>query len=99
MEYLYKSKATSQIFSFAPVHVVNLGLNRSFGDGAIDVSLKCKDLFKGDINRYNGSINGIQFLQIEDQDRRSISVNFTWRFNKNKQHYKGQTQNETINRL
>lgn len=99
VEYLYKSKATSQIFSFAPVHIVNLGLNRSFLDGAIDVSIKCKDLFKGDINRYHGSINGIQFSQIEDQDRRSISVNFTWRFNKNKQYYKGQTQNETINRL
>ncbi len=99
MEYLYRSKATSQIFYFNPVHIVNIGLNKSFLDNTIEVSIKCKDLFRGDINKYQGGINKIQFSQIEDQDRRSVSVNLIWRFNKNKYSYRGQSQEKTINRL
>ncbi len=99
VEYLYKSKATSQFFSFSPTHVVNLGLSKSLLNETIDISVRFRDLFKGEVNRYHGSIHEIQFTQMENQDWRSISIDFTWRFNKNRQRYKGQSQNNTINRL
>lgn len=99
VEYQYRSNATSQIFTFSPVHIVNIGLGKSFLDGAIDVTLKCRDLFAGEIDKYHGSIGNIRFSQIDNQDRRSVSLDFTWRFNKTKDRYKGQSQNETINRL
>lgn len=99
VEYQYQSNATSQIFTFSPVHIVNMGLGKTFLDGAIDVTLKCRDLFAGEISKYHGSIGDIQFSQVENQDRRSVSLDLTWRFNQSKDHYKGQSQNETINRL
>lgn len=99
LEYQYRSCATSQIFTFAPVHTVNLGLSRSFLDGAIDVALKCRDLLAGDVNKYHASIGNIHFSQVENQDRRSISIDFTWRFNTSKDRYKGQSQSEAIDRL
>lgn len=99
LEYQYRSSATSQIFPFAPVHTINLGLSRSFLDGAIDVALKCRDLLGGDINKYLASIGLIHFSQVENQDRRSISLDLTWRFNTSKDRYKGQSQSEAIDRL
>ncbi len=99
IEYMYTSKATSQIFHFEPVHTINLGLSRSFWDNSFDVSIKCKDLFKGDISRYRGSLNNIVFSQTENLDKHSVSLNLTWRFNKSKDKYKGQSQDQTINRL
>lgn len=99
VEYLYRSKAAAQIFLFDPAHIVNLGVTKSFLNGALDLSVRCKDLFNGDISRYNGAINQIHFLQLENQDRRSVSIDLTWRFNKNKYHYRGQSQEKTINRL
>lgn len=98
-EYVFTSKSTYQVFTYFPTHIVNLGLSKSFLDGALDLTLKCNDLFKGSISRYYGSVNGIELSQVADFQFNSVSLNLSWRFNKNTQSYKGQSQNETINRL
>lgn len=99
IEYVYTGKASSRFFIFEPTHVVNVGINRSFLNGALDLSIRGKDLFRGNINRYSGYFGNVQFSQVEDQDRRSLSLDLTWRFNQNKHRYKGQSASETINRF
>lgn len=94
IEYQYRSEGSYQFFTFLPTHIFNIGITKSFLDDALQVNAKVKDLFRKDIDIYDGRINNIYFWQHEDQDNRTWSIGITWRFNNYKKSYKGKSAAE-----
>lgn len=100
IEYLYKSKGSMGMFTFKPTHVLNINLTKSFLKNKIELGIYAEDVLNQNIARYSGNINNINMWQYEDQDRRNIGIELTWRFNSYKNTYKGKTSGQkVINRL
>lgn len=94
IEYLYRSEGSYQFFTFRPTHIFNIGITKSFLEDALQVNAKVRDLFRKDIDIYDGRINNIYFWQHEDRDNRTLSIGITWRFNNYKKSYKGKSAAE-----
>ena len=88
------------MFTFKPTHVLNINLTKSFLKNKIELGIYAEDVLNQNIARYSGNINNINMWQYEDQDRRNIGIELTWRFNSYKNTYKGKTSGQkVINRL
>lgn len=98
-EYKFYSTSTHDLFIFRPRHTVGLQISKSFCDDRLDVAIAGRDILRGDIVRYGGGIGNIHFRQVEDQDRRCVSLSLTWRFNQYKDSYRGESDDKTLNRF
>ncbi|MDO5664446.1 MAG: TonB-dependent receptor, partial [Bacteroidia bacterium] len=100
IEYQFRSKGSIQFFTFNPTHVFNASVSKSWLDDRVQLTLKARDIFRKEIDIYDGRINNIYFWQHEDQDRRLFSLHLTWRFNNYKKSYKGKSAaTDELNRL
>lgn len=96
LEYEYTSKGAVQFFVFKPKHTFNFKIQKSFMDDKFSIDLSIQDIFGKNIDRYTGSIGNITFSQIENQDKRRISIGFVWKFNNYKNTYRGKNAAQDI---
>lgn len=100
LDYKYSNGGSKDIWKFRPYHTLDIGMRKSFWDRRIDVSLQANDVFRGLIYKYDSRINDITFYQREDQDRRTFSISFVYRFNNLKSKYRGKgAANDELRRL
>lgn len=81
-----------QVFVHAkPMSIVNVGLQRTFFGDRLAISLEGNDIFKGGAAQLAGGIGDVYLDQYIYRDRRSFGVHLTWRLNKIKQSYSGES--------
>lgn len=99
-EYSYTGRGTAGFFLFEPTHTFNARVQKTFWNDKLQVSLTANDIFGKQIGRFSGQVNHIYMYNIDNQDRRSLTLNVIWRFNNYKKTYKGQSASQDeINRL
>lgn len=98
-EYSYQSASTMKIYNLERRHVINMYANKSFFDGRLQVSLRLMDLLRTGGSQLSTAIGGVALRQSEYSDSRSIHLNFTYRFNKERKYRGRDTASEAINRL
>lgn len=99
-EYEYNSKCSYGMYTYCPEHIVNLTIQKSCMNDALQFSLSANDIFNYRINVYSATINNVMFSQREDQGYRNITFKAVYRFNNNKKEYRGKSASESeLNRL
>lgn len=80
--------------------MLNVGLQKSFLDGRLSVSLNARDLFHTMKYREMEQIKNIQFRQTEDYRYWNFSVSVIYRLNNTKTRYRGKTSiSDELDRL
>lgn len=89
LDYMYTNGGSNGIYKFKPYQSLDLGIQKSFFDKKLDISLNANDILRTMIHKYDARIENIRFYQREDQDRRTVSLNIVYRLNNIKTKYRG----------
>lgn len=92
------SKGHSRL-SYYDKHSVSLDVNLSKSFGPWDVNLDVNDLLRTAGQRWNTQYNAIRWREDKYYDSRSIQISLSFRFNATDRRYKGQTDNDELNRI
>lgn len=99
-DFFYTNGGSSGIYDAKPFYALNLGVQKSFFNEKLKISLQGNDILGTQVYKYKAAIGNVNYYQREDQDQRNIMLNVTYRLNNKKNSYRGKSavQNE-INRL
>lgn len=95
LNYTYISGGVAQIYTMKSVHRFDASINYQFFKRSLVVQLSIQDMFNRDIDRQHSSINNTYIRTLENNYRRNIRLNISWRFNRTKASYKGQSAGES----
>ncbi|MFI3263629.1 MAG: outer membrane beta-barrel protein [Rikenellaceae bacterium] len=100
VDYIYTSGGVAEIYTSQSTHRFDASLNYKLFKKTLMIGISVQDIFNKEIDRLSTYINNTYTTSIENNDRRSIRLNISWRFNSAKTGYKGRLAGESeINRL
>lgn len=100
VNYYFNNGGNQRIFTFKPFQSLNLGLQKSFFNDRLNVSLKANDIFRMLDYKENAEINNMRFYQNENYSEWSFSLSAIYRFNQKPLKYRGKSSaKDEINRL
>lgn len=99
-DFLYTNGGSNGIYESRPFYALNVGVQKSFFNDNLKVSIQGNDLLGTQVYKYKSAIGNVRFNQKEDQDERNVMLKVVYRFNNTKNSYRGKTAvQDEINRL
>lgn len=98
IDFVGSSKGHGRL-SYYNKHSASLDVNLSKSFGLWDVRLDVNDLLRTAGQRWDTLFDSIRWSEDKYYDSRSIQISLSFRFNSTNQRYKGQTENDEINRI
>lgn len=89
--YYLNSGGNQGAVELKPYQMLNVGLQKSFFDGKLSISLNARDIFRTMKYRETEQIKNIQFRQTEDYRMWNYSVSLIYRMNAKTTKYRGKT--------
>lgn len=98
--YYYNSGGHQGAVKLKPYQMLNMGVQKTFLDGKLSVSLQAQDIFHTMKFKETENIKNIHFQQTEDYCLWNYSISVIYRLNQIKTKYRGKTSiNQEIDRL
>lgn len=98
--YYYNSGGNQGAVKLKPYQMLNMGVQKTFFDDRLSVSIQAQDIFHTMKFRETEKIKNIHFQQTEDYRLWNYSISIVYRLNQIKTKYRGKTSiNQEIDRL
>ena len=98
--YYFNSGGNQGAVTFKPYQMLNMGVQKSFFDGKLSVSLQAQDIFHTMKFKETEKMKNIHFRQTEDYCLWNYSISIIYRLNQIKTKYRGKTSiKQEIDRL
>lgn len=98
--YYFNSGGNQGAVKLKPYQMLNMGVQKTFLDGRLSVSLQAQDMFHTMKFKETEKIKDIRFRQTEDYSLWNYSISVIWRLNQIKTRYRGKTSiKQEIDRL